>query len=299
MELLIEFSVVDYFPEMDDAMLEASMVLLNKTMLGDPYLLYEVLAISARRLAMLRPAKSELYMQCAVSLQARSASVFNATTGTTRIDGSNCVPMMLFSSILGRHLIIDLCARKDVDLDTFLRHYLEFVAIHTGIKVMSHEAWPFLLESDMKDFMIWSASIFRSSPVGKQCDILRDLVTDAADLDQPTKDACEVVIRLLQVGFDQMLIKESTANSRYLVIYAWSVAAPPEFTNLLEQRRPEAIVILAYFAVLLHYCRGLWHVGDVGSRLINLAANYLGPAWDHYLSWPLSEIAMDSAKAHP
>jgi hypothetical protein len=70
-------------------------------------------------------------------------------------------------------------------------------------------------------------------------------------------------------------------------------AVPHEFTKLLSQRRPEAIAIMGYWALLLHYSRALWHVADAGSYLLRSISQYLGQDWEPWLSWPLSMLATD------
>jgi hypothetical protein len=70
-------------------------------------------------------------------------------------------------------------------------------------------------------------------------------------------------------------------------------AVPQAFTGLLTQRRPEAIAIMGYWALLLHYSRSLWHVADSGSHLLNSISGYLGKDWEPWLAWPVSVLAAD------
>jgi hypothetical protein len=72
---------------------------------------------------------------------------------------------------------------------------------------------------------------------------------------------------------------------------------PQLFTDLLSQRRPEAIAIMGYWALLLHYSRALWHVGDSGAHLLNSISQHLGHDWQHWLSWPLSVLASDTTQS--
>jgi hypothetical protein len=72
-------------------------------------------------------------------------------------------------------------------------------------------------------------------------------------------------------------------------------AVPQKFTDLLSQRRPEALAIMGHWALLLHHTRALWHVGDSGSHLLKSISQYLGQSWEHWLTWPLSVLNTDSA----
>jgi len=292
MELIIKFKVSHHFPDLDRELEDYSERLNSASMLTAPYYLTEILALSARRLSIVEPEKAEKYLHYAVTLQTKAISMYNQYVSSVKIDNVNCVPIIQFASLLGRHMLIDMLAKRETDLDLFLEHYLEFVRIHSGIKLIVHAAWPFLIDSGMKGFLMWAASLNTAHGMGNECDPLRDLISQTTDLDAPTLEACETVIRTLQVGFD-LMCAHPAQNNRYWAIFSWSVAAPDEFTNLLVQRRPEALVFLAYWSVLLHYSRDQWQVGPSGAYFINMISQHLGPEWSSYMSYPLSVISVD------
>jgi hypothetical protein len=292
MELMIKFKVPDHYPDVDQELYDYSERLNASSMLTAPYYLTEILALSARRLSIVEPEKAEKHLRHAVTLQTKAISMYNQYVSSVKIDNVNCVPIIQFASLLGRHLLVDMLAKRETDLNLFLEHYLEFVRIHSGIKLIVHTAWPFLIDSGMKEFLLWAASLHTAQGVGSECDPLKDLISKTNDLDAPTLEACQTTIRTLQVGFDLMHMHPAR-NNRYWAIFAWSVAAPEEFTNLLIQRRPEALVFLAYFGILLHFSRDQWQVGTSGTYLINMISQHLGPEWSAYMSYPLSVISID------
>jgi hypothetical protein len=55
---------------------------------------------------------------------------------------------------------------------------------------------------------------------------------------------------------------------------------------MLSQKKPEALVVLAYFAVQLHRCTGFWIVGGAGRFLLGAVGRYLGEEWGGWLEWP-------------
>jgi hypothetical protein len=60
---------------------------------------------------------------------------------------------------------------------------------------------------------------------------------------------------------------------------------------LLSRRKPEALIILAHYAVLLHRRRRVWLVGNVGWILIQEISKFLGTFWKTWLDWPNEVIA--------
>jgi hypothetical protein len=91
----------------------------------------------------------------------------------------------------------------------------------------------------------------------------------------------------LQVGFDMALAdEEEEPGVRHHMIFAWMLVIPPEFTAFLAARRPEALIVLGYYATLLHLGRSMWQVGDPGTYMFGLVADYLGLQWQYWLEHP-------------
>jgi len=65
---------------------------------------------------------------------------------------------------------------------------------------------------------------------------------------------------------------------------------PEEYVMLLNQRRPEALIILAYYGVVLHSYRKAWAIGDSGAALIKAISAQLGSYWGHWLLWPMQMV---------
>lgn len=59
---------------------------------------------------------------------------------------------------------------------------------------------------------------------------------------------------------------------------------------MMEARRPEALAVLAYYALLLHYGRDMWQVGDVGRYLIGIIGEGIGKEWWEWVEGPWREI---------
>ncbi|KAK1701145.1 Upc2 protein [Colletotrichum godetiae] len=69
-------------------------------------------------------------------------------------------------------------------------------------------------------------------------------------------------------------------------VQEWSIRVPTEYVSLLDQRRPEALVVLAYWGVLLHKARECWAFGGAGRTLVRSIAAHLGSYWGELLAWP-------------
>lgn len=85
---------------------------------------------------------------------------------------------------------------------------------------------------------------------------------------------------------------EATRSTAISAIFAWPILVEVEFTDLLEQRRPEALVMLAHFAVLLHWYKEVWLFGEGGRRVVECVSGYLGGAWGDWLEWAKVEVGL-------
>ncbi|KFY25656.1 hypothetical protein V493_04521 [Pseudogymnoascus sp. VKM F-4281 (FW-2241)] len=262
-----------------------------KLALKSPYLLHQLLAFSARHLAFVHPDRSASYLHQAVTLQTRAVSLFNAAW--TQVDKSNCSEVLLFSSVLGHHLLTDTLANRDEGgLVAFIAHYIQCVEVHRGIYTIARNVWPLLMESELEPVLSLTAGFTSRLPKGDHCQQVRELIDGSDGLKEEAKKACQLAINYLQVGFDALVEEEEeTDGVRHQMIFSWTLLVPPELTVLFAAKVPEVMVLLAYYAVLLHYGRNMWQVGDSGAYILGIIVDYLGPEWDRWLKYPQEMVA--------
>jgi hypothetical protein len=140
-----------------------------------------------------------------------------------------------------------------------------------------------------------------STALGNTCSGLLDLIKTAG-LNPEHFASCEQAISALQSALG---VAPSDAEGRPSInaILTWPVILCQGFTDLLRQREPHALVILAHYAALVHCRRDLWMCGDGGQFLVNLISQNLGDEWADWLIWPnqvvsglKSAIATDSVE---
>jgi hypothetical protein len=96
-------------------------------------------------------------------------------------------------------------------------------------------------------------------------------------------------IEILQWTFDTEHVAQAVDRATNM-ISAWPIRVTNEYIDLLTQRKSEALVILAYFAVLLHYRRRVWIIADGGEHLLQCIRQELGSEYDHLVAWPIAVI---------
>lgn len=281
-----------------------------KQALAHPYLMYELLAFSALHLAHLNshPStqthlhRSSHYLHLSVRLQTRAISLFNDTLGSEGVTESNCVAIVLFSSILGHHVLASTLTFRAArsagpeEVDKVVAQWVQCMDTHRGIHTIATSSWPALMASDLAPILTQSQEFTSRTPVGRDCDVLKRRVEVSSEMEEEEKEACSKAIGYLQVGFDASSEKgfpegeSGKMENKHHMIYTWTMLVPREVTGLLMRKRPEALALLAYYAVLLHRGRELWQVGGVGRYLFEIMDGYLGKEWDEVLTVPRREL---------
>lgn len=322
-ELLIHFitkTSAAISPELGPDLLSSFTQLTLDKALGTHCLLYEALAISARHLAHLRPDRWDFYFRQAVQLQTRALEFFNATQctrnghstgGSTTINNialnpTSCEATILFAAVLNRHLLADCLSNHEGDCIAFLDRFVRSTQLQRGIRAIYSKALPLLLQSPLAPMVRrGNARELHAPALGAETERLVHLITMAPTLDAPTKDVFRAAVHFLQVGFDDWEGRTAAAaagattrdqeelqtSNRFRVAFSWGLYVPDQFFDMLRQRRPEAVVVMGWYAVLLHYAREHWVIGNAAGFVLRSVLRFVGPEWTEWLQWPVDVLA--------
>lgn len=197
--------------------------------------------------------------------------------------------MLLFSAILGHHLLADTLARRDANgLEGFTAFFAQCIDVIRGNYAICMSSWDLLMDSELKHILALSSSLTSRDPMGDNCQRASELIESSESLTEQEKQACRRAVKLLQVGLESMQGEKEL--NRYQMIFTWTMLATPELTRLLAAKQPVAVVILAYYALLMHYGRNIWQVRDAGAYVMGLIVDYLSPEWDYWIEYPRERI---------
>lgn len=103
------------------------------------------------------------------------------------------------------------------------------------------------------------------------------------------KDTYTRAIKGLKEGFMVIASKDGENG----MVLGWPIQVGQEFVAFLRSRQPMALVLLAYFAVLLDEIRDTWWVMGWGRKLIQeLNQAVVDDEWKSLMVWPMDKIAM-------
>lgn len=287
LRLILQFSLSTAAPEFPDHLAKGGTELVLRIGMETPYLLHQILALSARYLAYLHPNQFQFYYGQAIKFQTNAIEGFSAAQPLSR---DACMPAVLFSSILSRHSLVDTLNTRKGDFAGFLDSFVQCAQLQRGIRaVVAGVSWANLLKSDLAPFLKWGMSRSPATARGHECDQLLRLVAITPGLDPVARESCRTAVHHLQIGLDDLVTPVPDKNS-YQMLYSWNIYLPEEFIDLLSQHRPEAAAIMGWYAVLLHHGRHMWQIGDAGGFILASLVDFLGVEWSHWLEWPRSMI---------
>lgn len=250
-----------------------------------PFLMRQILATSALSLSLWKPEQRDYYHQHAVQLQSEALVGFNAAVPDLSED--NIVAAFLVSSLIGLHSFCETFSFRDGQFNSTLDAFIGCIHLLRGIRSVIGGWWSFLLASELNPVLSLAHGVReRSQTSASQLSSLRDLI-ETADIGPNSKQAYEKTIEELeQVYASQPEIPDPETGASANMIFGWLVLVPREFVELVAQRRPEALIILAYYAVVLHRRKQFWAINDAGSFLMSGIRAHLGKHWEHWLEWP-------------
>ncbi|KAI0096363.1 hypothetical protein GGR51DRAFT_543484 [Nemania sp. FL0031] len=282
MEFLLHYRFSVAVPELDSEFDSIATTYMNKLALEFPWLLHVMLAISARHLAVLRPDNSRIYLSEAFQLQNQAIKIFNSEQMS--IDEKNCSSALLFSSILGRHMLVDTLAGLDSDGSVLLDDYCRYVQVHSGLRAIVSNSWQLLSESAIWPFLVFAGIQRPRKGIGSELEDLRRWVRESQGLDEESLEACLEAVEMLQVGLDEVSAA-GTCSRRHQMAFIWSICNKARFNDLVKQRCPQALVVLAHYTALLYHAKNVWQIGDAGYRFLHTICSVLGPSYENQLWW--------------
>ncbi|RSL76992.1 hypothetical protein CEP51_009462 [Fusarium floridanum] len=259
-----------------------------------PYFMDELLAFSALHLSSLQdsPTLKTAYILQATELQTRSLTEFHAVIADIRDD--NCTALFCFSLMIGIHTLYN-AACKNGHFSEHIDGFIQFLEVHRGVSTIAFQKQDIISTSEMRPIAEMmeiftteqgqpgTATLPQALNSVVDCNQLEDLITSSRDrLGSVASSTCLKAVQSLRQLCDRS-VRLGRPTSTYIFLN-WAHDIPSGYPDLLRQRSPEALIILAHWAWLLHQESEFWAYGSAGRDLIKAIAEHLGSYWARWLS---------------
>ncbi|CEF79776.1 unnamed protein product [Fusarium graminearum] len=256
-----------------------------------PYLLDQLLALSALYQSTTAQASQNLYLRYATELQTRALAQFLETRGN--ISGTNFIPAFLFTSFLGIHVLYNTFRDHQDNLGEFVSAFVDYARVHQGIRAVTANYWPQILASNLAPLLgiVEIGNRIDHLEPGTETIELRKLLESLSDSSRMPVTASINALQRMQWVLDLANHNAQSSSNKIQAALAWPVIIPEDYIDALYLRHPEALAVLAFFLAFVYENRSYWVFQPCAGSLIEAVANHLGPFWKEGLSWPLSKLA--------
>ncbi|KAL5596605.1 uncharacterized protein BROUX77_007289 [Berkeleyomyces rouxiae] len=259
--------------------------------LRTPYLMNELLAMSALHLAHCHPEQPN-YLQQATALQTRGLSSFIKSKDDP--PEISRLPRFMFSSLLGLHVLHDSLRKRPGNFSIFLDQFMEYMTLHRGVSTTTGNSWSTIRNSSLKASIMEVEDAFHNGRgFEEEVKILYDMVNQS-HLDPSSLETYNKAISTLHSCLNLHHTLHQNITQPAGGPSTFCITVNKEYIELLKQRRPEALVILAFYATMLYQSRSFWMFADGGQYLIEAITAHLGSHWEHWLLWPNSLIGRNT-----
>ncbi|KAG5749540.1 hypothetical protein H9Q70_007784 [Fusarium xylarioides] len=150
-----------------------------------PYLMNQLLALSALHLSN-PPSLQQPYYQLATSLQTRALVLFNEER--QEVSEESCVPMFLFSSLIGVHVLCDTLQGPRESPGAVLDRFTTYLSIHRGVRAVTKHSWNTIKNSGLGPILQQIEDAFPALENDIEATaILHEMIDSNASLSSSTK----------------------------------------------------------------------------------------------------------------
>lgn len=256
------------------------------------FLMRAILATSAFHLCFLRPAEKELYSPKAANHQSLALQSVQNILG--EVDRYNCHAIFAFSCII---VVLTFAAPRKDDGQGFQKEMLDWFHLLRGTNSVLQLQWEVIANSFMAPLLragleneAVSAHTVKDSD--RITDLLRLCSSPTLSQDREASNAYALAIHELLKVFTQAGIRKERGRGVVAAVFVWPNSIPQAYLGLLADSKPEAMVILAHYSVLLHMLDSEWFLRGWGRYLVKSIADSVDEEWQEWLTWPKEIVGL-------
>jgi hypothetical protein len=295
LELLHHFSTVTY-ATLADACASADnreLWQVHAVRLGfkHEFLLRAILTVAALHLRYLNPLQSSYYDLMASTHQ--NFALETARDALTQVNENNCHAIFTFSILIV--IMTSASLRKQGGVEAH-QEILEWFFLLRGCNSVLQLHWDTLRNSFLYPLLDEVNQTETTATHSlKDADRIMDLLTTCCypgvtEEDGEASKAYTMTVYELMKTFSQVSILRDRGQGLILSCCIWPNTIPQKYLELLADQQPQALVILAHFAVLLHWADNEWFMRGMARYLLDTIRSSVGEGWQGALRWPSSVI---------
>jgi hypothetical protein len=269
------------------------------------FLLHGILAFSALHLARSQPERKTLLYAKATAHHDIGLGMFR--TAMSNITPQNCDACLAFSTIVAAYAWASSHQAGDLFVsDTSSseeKPNVEWASLLRGVYSLLDAAGDWMTSSLMKP-------ILHPHPIdprlAKEADHEVSVKLTALSQLWDSSPGKFNVIELEALKETLALLHEdcglvaSSSDDRQIdivsVVYAWPIKVPEAFLVMVKELKPEALIVLAHYSLLLNRADQVWYIQGMSRRLLRTIYSKIGKEWESWIAWPLQNLVLTEFK---
>ncbi|KAJ5457210.1 hypothetical protein N7530_012484 [Penicillium desertorum] len=258
--------------------------------LSHPFLMHGILALSSLHLARTgpEPTRRGSYLNRAVAHQNQALALFRELLGD--VNESNAKAMFAFAGIVVIYTFAFPHTPDAQDPWSCIDDLYQVLVLTRGVQqvIRAPRDWNFLVNTPF-------------GPILQVDEVQGPIPDDASAMLKQLREANETCgardpNHALQVyegsisNLEEMLSWCYSGMRSTTIVGRWAIRLHPRFMELLLERDPFALVLLAQYGVLLHYSKDRWCFGEWCVRVSKAVWAILDDQWRPLIEWAMKEI---------
>ncbi|KAJ5306394.1 hypothetical protein PENANT_c017G06829 [Penicillium antarcticum] len=102
----------------------------------------------------------------------------------------------------------------------------------------------------------------------------------------------ERIVQICQSSIETLcsIVAELKQSSDHVLAFIWPIRVDPEYLIILEERKPEALLVFAYYCALLYMSSSRWWTKGWPPPIVESIRDTIDERWVPWLQWPLQVI---------
>ncbi|WJG35057.1 uncharacterized protein FOBCDRAFT_238386 [Fusarium oxysporum Fo47] len=294
LELMHQYSTSTYLtlPRADE-LRQIWQIELPKLSLSHVYLLHQVLSVSAFHMASLHPDRPD-YAICAS--QHQNKAIAGLRSAVACITEESCVEIFLSSSLLGIGAFAGLGAHN-AGQQPRIDDLLDVFVLIRGMSDILNRYEPLLKESRIGHLFVKGSQSGSTPLLDATLTQLRQIVIPDGFEDVATA-ICQESIASAITWIENHIGATATPDER--IAMTWCLSVSSGFLDLIRQRHPVALCVLAHYCVILDRVgKSQWFMRNWGKPVLQDIRNEMEPRWSSMLQWCLAAVECErNAQVH-
>lgn len=270
-----------------------------------PFLMHEILSVSALHLSKIVPHKAAIYKHACDSHLATALALFQPEIANISV--SNCDACFAFSTLVFTHAFASqettkpstlfFMPTRPIEEVDMVNVPVQWVKLHRGSLSVLQKIFPSLKDGLFEPlFAPWKAmDPHREAPLPTVEDTHLSALSQAwastPTLSDQQKDDLEATLISTRRIFS--ILAYNPEISKMSAVMSWFSVIKDEFIKMLEEKIPEALLIALYYCVALKRAEHMWWVYEKGENLLRTILEELGPEWERWTQWPTQAVLGD------